>query len=281
MQLKTNPSSGLSQTSMETHIQELPHPDGILDMGGLKVHYLQCGSASQNVLVLHGWGGSIDSVRCIVDDLQRDYRVIALDLPGHGQSGLPPEPWTVGDYAACVLEVLRRLGVSSCFVVGHSFGARIAIKLAASHPGLLQRIALVNAAGVRLPPTGSQKARTLLGTSTKGIARYLGSYGPRFREFMTRLTASSDYLAAGELRPTFSKVVQEDLTPLLAKVLVPTLLVWGDGDRDTPLTIGLIMNKHIPNSELVVLQHAGHFSYIDQFGQFRLLLRRFLRVPQK
>jgi pimeloyl-ACP methyl ester carboxylesterase len=249
---------------------------GFIEASGISVHYLIAGAGSQNVLVLHGWGGSIDSVLTIVEDLARDYRVVALDLPGHGRSDLPPGSWTVGDYATCVLDVAAHLQVVNSHVIAHSFGGRITIKLAAMQPRIFRKLVLVNAAGVRLPPTLKLTVRRMFASLAKYLGRHLGSWGARLRDTIYRWTASRDYLAAGPLRGTFSKVVGEDLTPLLPLVMSPTLLIWGDSDNETPLAIGTTMNRLIPQSRLVVLKHAGHFSYIDQFGQFRLLVRNFL-----
>jgi pimeloyl-ACP methyl ester carboxylesterase len=73
------------------------------------------------------------------------------------------------------------------------------------------------------------------------------------------------------------KLVNEDLTPVLPHITAPTLLIWGEDDTETPVSCAMVMQKLIPHAELVVLKNAGHFSYLDQYGKFRLLVRKFLR----
>jgi pimeloyl-ACP methyl ester carboxylesterase len=71
--------------------------------------------------------------------------------------------------------------------------------------------------------------------------------------------------------------VNEDLTPFMPQIKSPVLLVWGEDDRDTPVASARVMERLIPDSELVVLENAGHFSYVDQPYQFLLQVKRFLR----
>jgi pimeloyl-ACP methyl ester carboxylesterase len=102
------------------------------------------------------------------------------------------------------------------------------------------------------------------------------------RERIYRAVASPDYANAGPLRDTFVKLVNDDLTParataILSQIASPTLLVWGADDTETPLASAKVMERLIPRARLVVLQNAGHFSYLDQYGKFRLIVRQFLR----
>jgi pimeloyl-ACP methyl ester carboxylesterase len=97
------------------------------------------------------------------------------------------------------------------------------------------------------------------------------------RERIYRAVASKDYANAGPLRDTFVKLVNDDLTPILSQIASPTLLVWGADDMETPLSSAQVMERLIPQVRLVVFQNAGHFSYLDQYGKFRLIVRQFLR----
>ena len=89
--------------------------------------------------------------------------------------------------------------------------------------------------------------------------------------------ASRDYLNAGPLRSTFIKIVNEDLTPLLPHIKSPALLIWGENDKETPVSSAMVMEKLIPQAELVIFKNAGHFAYLDQYSKFRLVVGRFLR----
>jgi pimeloyl-ACP methyl ester carboxylesterase len=101
------------------------------------------------------------------------------------------------------------------------------------------------------------------------------------RDALYHRIQSQDYANAGPLRATLVKVINEDLTPLLPRVKSPTLLVWGEHDRDVPLSAAQLMARLIPDAQLVVFENAGHFAYLEQFNRFRLLVGRFLRDRDK
>ena len=209
-------------------------------------------------------------------DLGRFFRVIAFDFPGHGESGPPPSTWHVDDFVELTLAAMGELGIDRAAILGHSFGGRVAIKLAAAHPGAVERLILVDAAGV--PPRRTVRRAFRRGASrfANSLGRRLGRPGQAVRGAIVRRIASPDYLNAGPLRATFVAIVNEDLRPALSAIKCPTLLIWGESDGDTPVADARIMKKLIPDSNLLVLKNAGHFSYLDQYGRFRLAAIPFL-----
>ena len=228
------------------------------------------------MLLLHGWGTSLDTFAALIEDLRRVFRVVAFDFPGHGGSDLPPAVWQVDDFVGLALEVMAALEIERASILGHSFGGRVAIKLAASHPERVDRLVLVDSAGI--PPARTVRRVLKRAASRFGNAagRRLGRPGQALRRRIVARIASPDYLNAGPLRDTFLAVVKEDLRPALARIQAPTLLVWGESDDDTPLADGRTMEKLIPGASLLVIKNAGHFSYLEQFGRFRLAVMAFL-----
>ena len=88
---------------------------------------------------------------------------------------------------------------------------------------------------------------------------------------------STDYKdAEGIMRKILVKVVNENLKPILKNIEAPTLLIWGDEDTATPLYMGKTMEKEIPDSGLVVLEGTGHYSYLDDYNRFSIILKAFL-----
>jgi pimeloyl-ACP methyl ester carboxylesterase len=140
---------------------------------------------------------------------------------------------------------------------------------------MVDRLVLVDSAGVPPPQTAARRAKRFASRFANATGR-LGRPGQAFRGAIVRRIASTDYLNAGPLRATFVAIVNEDLRPALPAIECPTLLVWGENDEDTPLADARIMEKQIPNSSLLVLKNAGHFSYLDQYGRLRLALIPFL-----
>lgn len=246
-----------------------------IDMRGLRTRYLIRGSGPA-VLVLHGWGASIEAVHPIVAGLTPVATVHALDLPGFGQSDPPPQPWGVEDYQAFVAEFMDTLQIDHPTIVGHSNGGRIAIRMLATEPHRAARLVLVDAAGIRPKRTLRWYRRVGMAKLGKYAARWLGAPGERLRARIVGRVASTDYAAAGEMRPTLVRLVNSDLRKYLPRISVPTLLVWGAEDTDTPLADGETMEKLIPDAGLVVLEGAGHFSYIDQPARFATIVRHFI-----
>jgi pimeloyl-ACP methyl ester carboxylesterase len=228
------------------------------------------------LLLLHGWGTSLDTFSAMADDLGRFFRVVAFDFPGHGGSDMPPAAWAVDDFVGLTLDVMAALGLKRPAILGHSFGGRVAIKLAASHPEAVDRLVLVDSAGVPPPRTAGRALKRVASRSANAVGRHLGRPGQAIRGAVVRRIASPDYLNAGPLRPTFLAVVKEDLRPVMPRIAAPTLVVWGESDDDTPLAAGRAMTELIPHASLLVIKNAGHFPYLDQYGRVRLALIPFL-----
>ena len=253
-----------------------PWRQDVLQIDGLTVRY-QVGGQGPPVLLLHGWGGAIESFAPVLDDLQRSYTVAAFDLPGFGKSSLPSSTWGSADYANLTLKVMDRLHLERPHLIGHSFGGQVSIQLAATSPNRVGKLVLVCSAGIRTKPALATRLKRRTARLGRWLAVYGGWMGEKLRAEIYRRVQSPDYANAGPLRPTLVRVINEDLTPLLALVTSPTLLVWGEQDRDVPLAAAQVMTRLLPAARLVVFENAGHFAYLDQFERFRLLVGRFLR----
>jgi pimeloyl-ACP methyl ester carboxylesterase len=132
-----------------------------LEIAGLRVR-CHAEGAGPPVLILHGWGGSIESVRPISAALAGVSTAYAVDLPGFGESDPPPEPWGAGEYAGFVRELMDELGLDATVVIAHSFGGRVAIRLAVDFPERVTKLVLVNSAGIRPARTAKYHRRVAL-----------------------------------------------------------------------------------------------------------------------
>ncbi len=252
----------------------------ILQVNDLTVRY-QVGGEGPPVLLLHGWGGAIESFAPVLDDLQRSYTVAAFDLPGFGKSSLPPATWGSADYADLALNVMDRLHLERTHLIGHSFGGQVSIRLAAISPERVGKLVLVCSAGIRTKPALTTRLKRRTARLGRWLAVHGGWMGEKLRAEIYRHVQSQDYANAGPLRPTLVRVINEDLTALLPLIKSPTLLVWGEQDRDVSLVAGQVMARLMPAARLVVFENAGHFAYLDQFERFRLLVGRFLRDSEQ
>lgn len=249
------------------------------DVTGLPVSYVDLGNGKPIVL-LHGWRGEIASFGPILAILAERFRVVALDLPGFGQTPLPTRPWSTFDYGDLVAGFIRQLGLEAPILVGHSFGGKTSLTVAARYPELVGKLVLVDSSGI-VPRRGAGHYLKVYGV--KSARKMLSLPGLRiFREpllnRLNRAVGSSDYQAATDpiLRATFVKVVNEDLRHLLPTIRASTLLIWGSADTDTPLADGQLMEKLIPDAGLVVFEGAGHFAYLDRLDHFCRVVSHFV-----
>jgi len=230
-------------------------------------------STNKTLVFLHGWG--VDSqlwFKILPELINKNYSLYFLDLPGFGQSQVPNTVYDVDDYKKIVYEFVKKLGLKSINLIGHSFGGRIAIKLAAENPDFLDKIILVDTAGI----VTASKIKKMSALIAKIISPI---FKPGFMQPLRRklyFLIGSEYLENEKLSKIFSKIVSENLTRLLIRIKKPALIIWGKNDQTTPLYYGELMNKLIPKSKLVVFKKAGHFSFLDQPEKFIKVLINFI-----
>ena len=245
----------------------------LIEVNGQKARVLDEGSGAA-VVVLHGWGGRIESMTPVLRCLGAGHRVVAIDLPGFGESPLPRGAWGTPDYAVYVRDLLNELGVTKAHFVGHSFGAKVSFFLATVYPDLVDKLVLVGSPGLRTPPSLRARAKRVASRAGRVVGK-LGPPGRAARAAIYRRVASTDYQEAGELRPILVKVVNEDFRSVLPRVKSSTLLVWGSKDDAAPLAHAQEMEKLIPDAGLVVFEGAGHFAYLDEPDRFCRVVRHF------
>lgn len=246
----------------------------VIEVNSQKVRLVEMGNGDP-VVVLHGWGGRIESMSPVLECLGRSLHVVAMDLPGFGDSPIPAGVWGTPDYAEFVHDVVASLGIQRAAFVGHSFGAKTSLYLAATHREFVTKLVAQGASGLRAAPSLKARGKRLVSRS----ARLAGSFGPpgrALRQALYERVASQDYKEAGELRPILVKVVNEDIGHLLGVIEAPTLLIWGSDDRAAPMAHGRRMEQLISDSALIEFTGAGHFAYLDQPDRFCTIVRHFL-----
>lgn len=254
-----------------------------IDANGVRVHYTDTGNPSgRPVVVMHGWGCDVATMASVADTVADTRRVISIDLPGHGKSDEPTllpdgQPWGVYEYADCMEAMLKSLGVEAPVIVGHSYGGRIAIVMGSR--GSYEKIVLVDAAGIKPKRPLSYYRKVYTFKAMKRLLPLLvgRQRADRWVEKRRAKAGSADYRQATPMmRMVMSKSVNQDLRHHLPDIKNPTLLIWGEADTATPLSDGRLMEKLIPDAGLVTFKGAGHYSFLDNPGQFRAVMRSFL-----
>lgn len=253
------------------------------ELSGTTVHFERYGSGSNRILLLHGWGCEIKLMKPVADFLSADAEVLVVDFPAHGQSGRPPEPWGVPEYAQCIRQLIEAESFSPCAVVAHSFGVRVAIWLSSEYPQLFTKLVFTGGAGIRKPQTEEQKKRSEQYKRLRSVADTMkkvgifGSLPEKMEDKLRHKYGSADYNALdAEMRKTFVKVISLDLTDRLSSIKQPTLLLWGDLDDATPYWMGQKMEEMIPDAGLIKLTGGTHFAYLEQLNTFNTIVHHFL-----
>ncbi|MBI4224942.1 MAG: alpha/beta hydrolase [Candidatus Sungbacteria bacterium] len=241
----------------------------------LAIEYRDEGSGPV-LLFLHGWKDSLHTFDLLVPLLSADYRIIRLDLPGFGESEAPRTAWHVDDYAECVAECIKKLGINVGVIVGHSLGGRIVLKGIAANILDAQKIILIASAGIAERNT----FRILFFRVLAKIGRLATAVPPFgfFRELLRKRLyggLESDYLSAGPLKETFLNIINEDLSASAKMVTKPALLIWGSEDTQTPLQDGKRLATFIPGAALEVIPGSGHFVHQEKPAEVAGLIRKF------
>lgn len=223
----------------------------------------------KNILLLHGWGSKLDLFGTIIENLSKNNKVYAIDLPGFGGTDEPKEAWNVDRYVDFVIEFIEKMNIKELSILGHSFGGRVIIKLV-NRKNLnfkVDKLVLVDSAGIK--PEKSKK--TSMKTKVYKILKILvgnkivSKIFPNLLNNIKKKFGSEDYRNATPImRDTLVKTVNEDLTDLLPNIKQSTLLIWGDKDTATPIEDAKKMESLIKDSGLVTVEGAGHFSFLEQ-----------------
>ncbi|MBI1390177.1 MAG: alpha/beta fold hydrolase [bacterium] len=231
----------------------------------LKIGYTDIGAGRLHVY-LHGWGVHCGFWTPIYDQLSGAGRHVLLDFPGFGASTPPPEPWGTTEYAECLHDFLTSLDLPPAVLITHSFGGRVAVRLAAKHPERVAAIVFIASAGLRrrVPFLKRLRVKSIQTLARAARACLPAAWGEPVKKKLYSFIASRDYLNAGPMRDTFVKVVNEDLAPLLPSISAPCLLLWGSDDMETPPELGRRMSELLPDAEYIELPGFDHYSILDR-----------------
>ena len=250
------------------------------------LHFETYGDAgAPPLLLMHGWGSNASLMRPIAQALKDQFHIYNIDLPGHGNTPPPPTAWGVPEHAELVQAFIKEEIGQSVHIVGHSNGGRISF-LMASDPKMAKNINSLSL----ISPSGVKPQRTMKYHVKRGIANTLKApmkllpgalhdYGQDWlrHTLIWRMLGSSDYSQLqGVMREVFVKTVNCHLEDRLHLIKTPTLLFWGTEDTAISRYQMDIMLSEIKGSELITLEGASHYGYIDQPAIVNEGIRHFL-----
>ncbi len=213
----------------------------------------------------HGWGQNRHAMAGLAQSLASLGSHVLFDFPGFGESPTPDTPWTTADYADLVALYLNaNLHAGPTVWLGHSFGGRVGIQLAARHPELVDKLVLIAAAGLPRQRSLIDGARVKSKIYTFKALKHLAPVLKLDVDKLRSRFGSTDYKSAGDMREILANVVREDLSDAAKQITCPTRLIYGEKDSETPPEIGERLAKFIINADLSVLPGQDHYSLLGE-----------------
>lgn len=255
---------------------------------GIRFNYRLDGPADAPVVTLsHSLAADMRMWEPQLPMLTKHFRVLSYDCRGHGGTEVPPAPYDIATLSEDVAQLCKALGIAKTHFVGLSLGGMVGQRLAADHPGLIDRLVVCDTAP-RIPaeaaPSYKQRADT---AKEKGMAAMVdGTLERWFTEPYRKkhpdvLKQIGDMVAACPVEGyggCCMAIAGHDETPRHAKVKAPTLVLVGEHDPATPVAFAEAIHKGIAGSKLVVIPDAAHLSNVEQPDAFGKAVVDFLKA---
>ena len=228
-----------------------------------KIDYEFSSNAATVNVFLHGWGRSKEDFYPILPHL-KSQNYLLLDFPPFGESE-ESIGWTIFTYANMVVSLIKTLKIKKVNLIGHSFGGRVAILVAGMEKDLVERLVLVDSAGMRPRKRFKTKLKILKFKLRKKLKLKTDGFG------------SIDYnLLSDNMKKTFTNIVNTHLEEHASLVHAKTMIIFGKNDKETPIYMAKRLNCLIKNSKLVLIENTGHFCFQERKLMFCKILNEFL-----
>jgi pimeloyl-ACP methyl ester carboxylesterase len=267
--------------------------------GGLHLAYTEVGQGAP-LLFLHGLGSNLSAWSKTLPYLSRHYRCLALDLPGYGKSAKEGFNPVMGFYADVVAEFMDSLALSKCYLAGHSMGGQVAIHTALRHPARINKLALLAPAGLETFSTSEARQLEAWFSVDKLIKAPVTTVAQNLKLNFYQFPADAQLLLEDRLYYTrcsdytrfcqtlsccVAAMLNEPVYTLLPNLQMPVLVLFGLQDRyiPSPLLHPQLSLQHlvqtataqIPQAQLELIDHCGHFIQWEQAARVNKLLHRF------
>lgn len=259
---------------------------GVTRANGLEIAYERVGEGPPLVLV-HGAAFDARSWRPQLVALADEFTVVAWDEPGAGRSSDLPAGFRLADYATCLAALIESLDLGPAHVAGLSWGSTVALELYALYPGLVRTLILAGGYAGWKGSLPDEEVRARVA----GVRRMLEVPPADFDPTLPGLFAGSpppgllpllDDMAA-DVRPESLErqlvlMAETDLSDQLPRIDAATLLIWGERDARSPLSVARQFEEAVPDTELVVIPGCGHVSNLERPEPFNHAVREFCRT---
>lgn len=266
------------------------------------IAYTDQGKGTETLILIHGLGSYLPAWNKNIEDLSKNYRTIALDLPGYGKSSKENVQPGMANYAQTVLALMNELKIKKAILVGHSMGGQIAITAALQAPERVTKLVLAAPAGLETF-TEQQKQLFKMTVTPESVQNTPADRAaanikinfyqmPADAQFMIddrlKMAESADFGNYSKaVAASVAAMVDEPVHDKLPQLQVPTLIIFGEQDALIPnkylnpnLTTQAVANigkEKIKNSQVILLPEAGHFVQFEQAAAFNKAVRDFIK----
>jgi pimeloyl-ACP methyl ester carboxylesterase len=258
----------------------------VVHANGVGVSYERAGAGPPLVFV-HGAASDSRLWRPQLAALADEFTVVAWDEPGAGQSEDVPAGFGLTDYADCLAALVDALELGPAHLAGLSWGGTVVQELYRRRPGTVATLILVDTYAGWKGSLAEEELRARIAHAEAMFEAPKGYFDPTLPGLFSadppeEAVAAIEEMAA-DVRPESMKtsltaMAEADLRDLLPTIDVPTLLVWGEQDARSPLSVARQFEEAIPNTTLVVIPGAGHVSNLEQAERFNEAVRAFCRT---
>ena len=244
------------------------------------------GKGKPTLLLIHGMAGSSTTWREMIPRLEPHFHIIAPDLPGHGESSLEFDDYSLGSMASALRDLLVVKRINRCTVVGQSLGGGVALQFVYQYPDYCERIVLIGSGGLGREVNWILRILAVPGAElllTAGAAPFLVNAGNSVRSFfrgkgvhaaaLSETWAAYEYLGKPGHRRAFFKTLRAVVNNKGQAVSatnrlhlagqLPFQLIWGDRDPIIPISHGHATHDAIPGSRLSIVPGAGHYPHVE------------------
>ena len=277
------PASSRSDTVLRPDYDEQME---CVETNGLTIAYQREGRGPPVVLI-HGAAGDSRTWAPQFADLTDEFTVIAWDEPGAGGSSDLPHDFALADIADVLAAMLDTLGLGPAHLAGNSWGGTVVLELYRRHPEHVATLILIDTYAGWKGSLPADEVRARVAGARAMLSARDEDFDPSFpglfageppAQVVRLLAAMAADVRPDTLRTQLPIMARADLNALLPQITVPTLLIWGRDDARSPLGIAHRFHEAIPGSTLVVIDDAGHLSYLEQPERVNHAVRQFCRA---
>ncbi|WP_460706432.1 alpha/beta fold hydrolase [Myceligenerans halotolerans] len=256
-----------------------------VEANSLRLAYRRVGDGPA-VMFVHGGEQDGRTWTPQFEDLSDEFTTIAWDEPGAGGSDDVPDGYDLADYADCLAEMIRALGISPAPVVGLSWGTTVILELYRRHPDVVRAMVLADGYAGWRGSLGAQEAEARLAGVQVALAAPDDQFDPTLpnlfagdppARFVPLLTAMTADVRRRSVLTALTAMAKADLREVLPTIAVPTQLIWGELDARSPLAVAREFERQIPAATLDLIPACGHVSNLQAPQPFNKIVRSFLR----